>query len=786
MTRSPTQATATTDLTCAAPPALQRACACGAAKGVDDQCPSCAAQARLGVQPKLTLNRLGDRYEQEADRIADRVVSTGPPGPVAATAPSLQREMAEEDDELQTKPAEVQRMEEEEENELQMKAAGPAPVNAAVNQAAAAVSGGGQPLSSAERSYFEPRLGRDLSTVRLHDDARAGTAAKGINARAYALKNHIAFAPGTRNFASTEGRRLMAHELVHTMQQDRSVRNAAPHVHRQVSGSGDVNSDVPLTPQEMFEILLRERSFEFNRGGQPLEDPRGQGRGVGPAAGGRRAGFSVFTVMQVADRDGKSVALAYGHHLRYGETHAEESAIAALDGEIPIVRDISGGKLTVVLDQEPCGSNRRNCLGRLQRWAADHGVELEILLPQRDRMRGTGTVRPRGSTRSAQRTDTPPVRLVRWMPPGSSGPEGSGESNGPGPSRASSSTGQSQALDANEPAEPTATRGARPGRQRRVERRKRRNDRRQQRRQRRQQRRSERREHRTLRRTDRGTRRRAPRVGPVGRQGPTTLGGNGASSGQIAGAVGAELIGLALQLFVDAQIREIFDEANADAFESELQAQQETIERMILAQEEKITELTDAGEGIFLNLAIRSRWVSDTTGEYGGATFFMGLEVESITVVTEPLGKAQRTELRPDNPAEELAEQVLSAPTEERLVFSMRYPDLEPVSEGLEEMGIEYVEKRCFIATACYGHTFHPSVTLLRRWRDDVLLRHALGRGFVAAYYRFSPPIARWITRRDWAKRAVRYGLVAPLVGAIRTYWTGSPRALGRGCGHDH
>ena len=239
MSHTATQASTTSDLTRAAPTALQRACACGAAKGVEDQCPSCAAKARLGVQPKLTVNRPGDRYEQEADRIADRVVSAGPPGPVAGTAPTLQREMAEEEDELQAKPAGVQRMEEgddelqrkpaslqrmeADEDELQAKSAGPTPANQAMSRAAAAVSGGGQPLSRAERSYFEPRLGRDLSAVRLHDDAHAATAARGINARAYTLRNHIAFAPGAYDSRSTTGRRLMAHELVHTVQQGQGL-----------------------------------------------------------------------------------------------------------------------------------------------------------------------------------------------------------------------------------------------------------------------------------------------------------------------------------------------------------------------------------------------------------------------------------------------------------------------------------------------------------------------------------------------------------------------------------
>ena len=63
------------------------------------------------------------------------------------------------------------------------KAVGTAMPSAAnASAAAAAISGGGQPLSPATRSYFEPRFGADLSGVRVHTEARAARAARGIDA----------------------------------------------------------------------------------------------------------------------------------------------------------------------------------------------------------------------------------------------------------------------------------------------------------------------------------------------------------------------------------------------------------------------------------------------------------------------------------------------------------------------------------------------------------------------------------------------------------------------------
>jgi hypothetical protein len=77
----------------------------------------------------------------------------------------------------------------------------------------------GQPLDSATRAYFEPRFGHDFSRVRVHSDARASEFARLIDANAYTTGRDIVFgadrfAPGT-----TEGRRLIAHELTHVVQQ---------------------------------------------------------------------------------------------------------------------------------------------------------------------------------------------------------------------------------------------------------------------------------------------------------------------------------------------------------------------------------------------------------------------------------------------------------------------------------------------------------------------------------------------------------------------------------------
>ncbi len=74
-----------------------------------------------------------------------------------------------------------------------------------------------------EAQYYESRFGRSFGDVRIHTGATADAAAKSINARAFTLGNDIAFANGERDFASDPGRRLMAHELTHTVQQSSGV-----------------------------------------------------------------------------------------------------------------------------------------------------------------------------------------------------------------------------------------------------------------------------------------------------------------------------------------------------------------------------------------------------------------------------------------------------------------------------------------------------------------------------------------------------------------------------------
>ncbi len=83
----------------------------------------------------------------------------------------------------------------------------------------------GQPLDADTRAFFEPRFGRDFSHVRLHSDAKAAESARELNARAYSVGQDIVFGAGQYATNNREARGLLAHELIHTIQQPRGAHD---------------------------------------------------------------------------------------------------------------------------------------------------------------------------------------------------------------------------------------------------------------------------------------------------------------------------------------------------------------------------------------------------------------------------------------------------------------------------------------------------------------------------------------------------------------------------------
>lgn len=198
------------------------------------------------IQPKLTVSHPNDIHEREAGRVADEVmcmpdaVMQRQPmeeeeqkvqtKPIAARITSLvQRVVPEEEEEkLQTKPIFAtapplaQRQPEKEDEEFvqtEELAGGTPEVSSKIEGRISTLQGGGQPLSNDVRAYMEPRFGVDFSQVRVHADAGAVELARAVNAHAFAVGKDIVFGDGQYAPHSDDGKKLLAHELTHVVQQ---------------------------------------------------------------------------------------------------------------------------------------------------------------------------------------------------------------------------------------------------------------------------------------------------------------------------------------------------------------------------------------------------------------------------------------------------------------------------------------------------------------------------------------------------------------------------------------
>ena len=165
-------------------------------------------------QAKLTVGAPDDAFEKEADEVANQVMRMPEPG--------VQRMCAE--------------CEEEEKIQAKEEPGRTPVVPGGFEQRFAALRGSGQPLPASERTFFEPRFGRDFANVRLHSGPAASELARSVHARAFTLGDSIVLGAGE------SGRRLLAHELTHVVQQGGS----ADRVQRVVSFRADF-SNVSVT-----------------------------------------------------------------------------------------------------------------------------------------------------------------------------------------------------------------------------------------------------------------------------------------------------------------------------------------------------------------------------------------------------------------------------------------------------------------------------------------------------------------------------------------------------------
>ncbi len=164
-----------------------------------------AATHRL-IQAKLTVGAAHDPLEQEADRVADRVVNRS----------SLQRNP--EEDELQA--MRIQRAAQDEDELMTKRGSMLDSFDAGSDfESKLGSSGSGTSLDGKTRSQMEAGIGADFSKVRVHTGDHASSLNRSISARAFTRGSNVFFDKGQYNPGSIAGKRLIAHELTHVVQQ---------------------------------------------------------------------------------------------------------------------------------------------------------------------------------------------------------------------------------------------------------------------------------------------------------------------------------------------------------------------------------------------------------------------------------------------------------------------------------------------------------------------------------------------------------------------------------------
>jgi hypothetical protein len=228
------------------------------------------------LQAKLTVGPANDRFEQEADAVAERVMrmddTHGAQGERAGLQPvdgAVQRLCRGCEEELHSRPAERIETEEGQEELVRPQAEGASRAQSLDLETAGSINamrGRGRPLPPGERAFFEPRFGRDFSNVRIHADACAAQAARAIGARAFTIGSDVAFAAGQYGPGTPTGRHLLAHELAHVLQQGNESFDGAKVIQRVCNGPAMGGNSIASRDEDDYRAAVRQGKYCLDTG----------------------------------------------------------------------------------------------------------------------------------------------------------------------------------------------------------------------------------------------------------------------------------------------------------------------------------------------------------------------------------------------------------------------------------------------------------------------------------------------------------------------------------------
>jgi hypothetical protein len=191
------------------------------------------ASAAKAIQTKLAINKLGDSYEQEADRVSEQIMRMPQPRVQRKCACGGTPGPTGECEECRKKSLSLQRQ--------SLNAVGPVAGGFAPPIVDDVLRSPARSLDPQTRAFMEPRFGHDFSRVRIHADPGASHAANAVQAQAFTFGSDIVFGSGKFAPSSLAGRKLLAHELTHVVQQG-AAPAAVTHSPTEAAGEGETET----------------------------------------------------------------------------------------------------------------------------------------------------------------------------------------------------------------------------------------------------------------------------------------------------------------------------------------------------------------------------------------------------------------------------------------------------------------------------------------------------------------------------------------------------------------
>jgi hypothetical protein len=761
------------------------------------------------IQRKLKVGLVNDPLEHEADRVADQVMRMPDPGAAMTSAqPQVSCKCAacEQEDALHRKEAALHAV------------GGDAP--ALVEDVLRAA---GESLDPTARAYFEPRFGRDLGDVRVSADATAARSAAAVGARAYTVGKRISFAAGEYAPGTTSGRRLLAHELAHVIQQSGGGPAARPAILRRAPDKyvgltidqlrklvreGDKGAAEALYAR--YEAMTPGQLAQYAKGSDQIAQAVYAKKVVPPKAAAGQGKFSKAGVRETLAKDIAANRTATGIRRR------EPSAVT------PDI-DVEGGTVGAARTDIP-GLENRVFTGQSKR-ADGPGYNPESSFPPATDVQDLPHTHAHAEQHIADQLEKAISELPReqlkgrtvWMlieqEPCATCAQGvvnldtaagvlkklslkypeltfeiknlqsSGlivlrgtESAAVAASRATAAlpggTGASAPPKSPGRAASGGGEGAlAPPSGKALE-------------------------------PELG----GPNLEGVGRPPPEAVGPEvfgPETEGLLEGAAAEEaaageavlgsragglamLLGMVAGLYLYGALSESREKLKKMLERYEKKRRQEIQQQLLKAADvymkdhagrilhacwiDKLKALEKAGKQIYVRLTMRVEF--ENIGRHSKPKSVSDLMLHDTQLgEVEVTDGAQASSATPLTDTGEKSTLFKNEIWEQTVSFSLPAPkaaELEKEFGKTEDQQTCAEAKACFIATACYGSSDGEDLDVLRAFRDQVLANSSVGRSFVRMYYRHSPPVANWLSAHPVARVAVRDWLIKPLVDVVR------------------